>query len=335
MSGGVDSTASALLLRQKYQVHGFFMQLIQPNLSEQLQRVKEVAERCGIPLIVIDLRQRFEEKVLKYFSDTYHAGRTPNPCMICNREIKFGLFMDAIFEHGMTCMATGHYANIIEKEGCFYLQQGRDEKKDQSYFLARLSQRQLAGIQFPLAKMTKEKTYNFIENHGFHDFRGQESQDVCFLDNKSVGHFLQSRTSAPNTEGDIVHIDGRILGHHKGIVNYTIGQRRGLGIAASAPLYVVTIDAAANRIIVGDNNALYRKDIELKNISWNCDQPPNSQQEYRVRIRYGQKSQLARINRIAEDHYAITFAENQRAVSPGQFAVIYKDDLVLGSGEIQ
>lgn len=335
MSGGVDSTACALLLREEYQVHGFFMQLAQPKLSEQLLRVKKVAEKCSVPLTVIDLRQRFEEKVLNYFSDAYHTGRTPNPCMICNREIKFGLFMDAIFEHGMTQMATGHYANIVEQEGCFFLQQGKDEKKDQSYFLARLSQRQLAGIQFPLGKMTKDKTYDFVESHGFHDFRGQESQDVCFLGDNSVGHFLQSRSSAPCIEGDIVHIDGRVLGHHRGITNYTIGQRRGLGIAASAPLYVITIDAAANRIIVGDNNALFKKDIEIKNISWNCAQPPRPQQEYRVRIRYGQKGQQARINRIAEDHYAITFAESQRAVAPGQFAVIYKNNLVLGSGEIR
>ncbi len=335
MSGGVDSTACTLLLREKYQVHGFFMALAQPTLTEQLQRVREVAERCEVPLTVIDLRQRFEEKVLDYFAQSYHRGYTPNPCMICNREIKFGLFMDAMFEQGMTAMATGHYANIVRKDGCLHLQQGRDEKKDQSYFLARLSQQQLAAIQFPLGGMTKESTYDFVESHGFHDFRGQESQDVCFLGDDSVGRFLQKRTPTGNTEGDIVHVNGQLLGRHRGIFNYTIGQRRGLGIAASAPLYVLSIDAAANRIIVGTNDDLFKKEIRIKNILWNCDHPPLPDKDYRVRIRYGQKSQQARITTIGSDQYSINFTEKQRAVTPGQFAVIYDNSLVLGSGEIE
>jgi tRNA-uridine 2-sulfurtransferase len=335
MSGGVDSTACALLLQEKYQIHGFFMQLAQPDLSRQLKQVKEVARQCGIPLKVINLRDRFEEKVLNYFSDSYLNGRTPNPCMICNREIKFGLFMDAILEQGMEKMATGHYANIINEDDCLLLQQGNDEIKDQSYFLARLSQQQLARVKFPLGTMTKDAVYDFVEERGFTDFRGQESQDVCFLGNDSVGHFLEARRAAPGTDGDIVHIDGQVLGRHNGIYNYTIGQRRGLGIAAAAPLYVIRIDVSHNRIIVGGNDALFQENIEIKDVLWNCGREPRTDCDYLVRIRYGHKGQKARIKEIADSHYSISFTEKQRAVTPGQFAVIYDENRVIGSGEIQ
>ena len=335
MSGGVDSTACALLLREKYQIHGFFMQLVQPDLSHQLKRVKEIAAQCSIPLTVIDLRARFEDKVLNYFANSYLDGRTPNPCMICNREIKFGLFMDAILEQGMEGMATGHYANTMEEDGCLLLQQGNDEIKDQSYFLARLSQQQLARVKFPLGGMTKTEVYDFVEAHGFTDFRGQESQDVCFLGENSIGHFLEARQPESAASGKIVNIAGEVLGRHNGIHNYTIGQRRGLGIAAATPLYVIRIDASDNRIIVGENNALFQERIEIIDVLWNCSREPRPDRDYLVRIRYGHKGQKARIKQIADNHYCITFTEKQRAVTPGQFAVIYDESLVIGSGEIQ
>ncbi len=334
MSGGVDSTACALLLREKYQVHGFFMQLAQPDLKLQLQRVEEIAAQCAIPLTVIDLRARFEEKVLNYFADSYLNGRTPNPCMICNPEIKFGLFMDSILEQGMERIATGHYANITEVDDCLLLEQGSDETKDQSYFLAKLSQQQLRRVEFPLGKMTKSAVYDFVEGHGFTDFRGQESQDVCFLGEESVGHFLEARKAAPGDGGDIIDIDGQVLGHHNGIYNYTIGQRRGLGIAAAAPLYVIRINAADNRIVVGDNDALFQENIEIKDVLWHCGKEPRPDHDYRVRIRYGHRGQKARIKQLADNHYSITFSEKQRAVTPGQFAVIYDDNRVIGSGVI-
>ncbi|MCK5068981.1 MAG: tRNA 2-thiouridine(34) synthase MnmA [Desulfocapsa sp.] len=335
MSGGVDSTACALLLQKTCDVHGFFMQLAQPDLKQQLKRVKDTAARCNIPLTVIDLQAHFEEKVLNYFEDTYLQGRTPNPCMICNPEIKFGLFMDAILKHGMERIATGHYANIVEDDGCFFLQQGEDVLKDQSYFLARLTQEQLAQVDFPLGTMTKSTVYDFVEEHGFTDFRGQESQDVCFLKDESVGNFLKTRNPDSAVAGDIIHVDGQVLGQHNGITNYTIGQRRGLGIAAPAPLYVIRIDASENRIIVGENEALFQKEIEIKNILWNCNRRAKPNNNYLVRIRYGHKGQPAELKQIAEDHYRITFTEKQRAVTPGQFAVIYANACVIGSGEIQ
>ena len=335
MSGGVDSTVCALLLQKKFDVHGFFMQLAQPDFAQQLKRVQDIATQCNISLTVIDLRARFEEKVLNYFTSTYLDGRTPNPCMICNPEIKFGLFMDAILHQGMERVATGHYANITERDGCFYLEQGHDTIKDQSYFLARLQQTQLARVKFPLGTMTKSAVYDFAEEHGFTNFRNQESQDVCFLSNESVGHFLESRTPHPIPSGDIVDLDGEILGHHNGISNYAIGQRRGLGISAATPLYVIRIDADNNQIIVGENDALFQKHIEIRNVSWNCDKAPQPEQSYLIRIRYGHRGQPAELTQLTNDHYSITFTEKQRAVTPGQFAVIYDQNVVIGSGEIQ
>ena len=335
MSGGVDSTACALLLQEQYEVHGFFMQLVQPDLAEQLERVNKIAGQCNIPLQVIDLHSRFDDKVLSYFANAYRSGHTPNPCMICNRDIKFGLFMDTICEQGIDQFATGHYAHIIEDKGCYFLEQGEDERKDQSYFLARLTQQQLARVMFPLGKMTKAEVYDFVEAHGFNDFRGQESQDICFLGSDSVGSFLETRTPQSSADGDIVNTDGKILGHHNGIYNYTIGQRKGLGIAAATPLYVIRIDAADNRIIVGENDELFCNTIEIEDVIWNCDRTPLKDCTYRVRIRYGHKGQEARIKQISDNRYQITFAAKQRAVTPGQFAVIYDQDRVIGSGEIQ
>ncbi len=336
MSGGVDSTACALLLREKYDVHAFFMKLSQPDIELQIKRVKNITKRCNIPLQIIDLQQDFEKKVLHYFSTAYRTGRTPNPCMICNREIKFGLFMDAILASGMNRVATGHYAKIIDDKGCLMLQQGDDETKDQSYFLARLSQKQLAQVEFPLGEITKEQVYNFVEEHGFKDFRGQESQDVCFLGTDSIGHFLETLSSRSAAHsGEIVSTDGQVLGCHNGIYNYTIGQRRGLGIAAAAPLYVIRIDAENNRIVVGKNDELFKDNIEIADVLWNCGRHPDPDHTYRVRIRYGHRGQKARITPITDTHFRIIFTEKQRAVTPGQFAVIYDQGLVLGSGEIQ
>ena len=335
MSGGVDSTACALLLQKQYEVHGFFMQLAQPDLADQINRVETIAGQCNIPLKTINLTSRFEEKVLKYFANAYQNGYTPNPCMICNPEIKFGLFMDAIYDCGIERIATGHYAGIVEDKSCFFLQQGEDERKDQSYFLARLSQQQLARVEFPLSGMTKADVYDFVEEHGFMDFREQESQDVCFLGDHSVGHFLEIRASKPATSGEIVDMEGTVLGQHNGIYNYTIGQRKGLGIAAATPLYVIRIDAANNRIVVGENHELFQNRVEIENVLWTCDKAPLSNHDYQVKIRYGHQGQEARIKQISDSRYQISFTDKQRAITPGQFAVIYDQGLIIGSGEIQ
>ncbi len=334
MSGGVDSTACALLLRDSYRVEGFFMRLAQPNFTEQHARVTTLAARLGIPLQVIDLRKAFAEKVLDYFSDSYFMGLTPNPCVICNREIKFGLFMDAILSSGMTGMATGHYAIIKTVGTLHHLYKGIDPRKDQSYFLSRLTQSQLAKITFPLGDRTKETTYRLVEEHGFNDFGGLESQDVCFLGNNEISSFLENRSPSAHPEGPILSTSGKLLGRHRGLFRYTIGQRRGLGIASEAPLYVVALDVRTNAVIVGSNQDLYRSRILIEKFHWLAGSAPDTTKMYSVRIRYSHPGSNAHLALHNDGKGEIIFTEPQRAITPGQFAVVYDDNELLGSGII-
>lgn len=334
MSGGVDSTACALLLRDQFQVKGFFMQLAQPNLAAQQERVTSLAARIGIPLQVIDLGRAFAEKVLHYFSGSYFQGLTPNPCVVCNREIKFGLFMDAILAAGMTKMATGHYARIEKVGNHHRLFQGSDPKKDQSYFLSRLTQKQLARIIFPLGERTKESTYRLVQEHGFEDFQGLESQDVCFLGNNEIGAFLRARAPEEDVEGPILSTAGKRLGTHRGLFRYTIGQRRGLGIAADAPLYVVGLDVQENAVIVGSDQDLLRDRIAVEKLHWLAGSPPDPDRSYTVRIRSSHPGSPGRLRLTDNDCGEILFDQPQRAITPGQFAVVYDDSELLGSGII-
>ncbi len=334
LSGGVDSTATALLLREHYRVQGFFMQLAQPDFAAQKAQVEEIAGKLAIPLQTIDLRQQFEQKVLDYFTTNYHHGLTPNPCVICNREIKFGLFMDAILGTGMEKMATGHYARIVKTDKTYHLHCGSDPKKDQSYFLSRLNQQQLARVIFPLGLQSKEETYRFVKDNGFNNFHGQESQDVCFLENSRIGDFLENRLAGTENTGPIVSTSGKVLGMHKGLFRYTIGQRKGLGISSETPLYVVGLDAAGNRVIVGKNEELFKKQIRVQNLHWLAEHEPDLTVEYTVRIRYSHRGAKAMVVVRPQGCGEISFHEPQRAVTPGQFAVIYHDTELLGSGII-
>ncbi len=310
------------------------MKLAQPNFATQKARVKTIADRLGIPLQIIDLQQDFNLKVLDYFSDSYYQGLTPNPCVICNREIKFGLFMEAILGAGMDKMATGHYARIMLIDDIYHLYSGDDPKKDQSYFLSRLTQEQLAKVIFPLGAQTKESTYRFVEGYGFHDFQGLESQDVCFLENSKVGNYLENQSTVADIAGPIVSTSGKVLGQHKGLFRYTIGQRKGLGIASDGPLYVVALDAAGNRVIVGRNEELFRKQIRVQKLHWLAGKSPDTTMKYKVRIRYSHRGSTAKLVLDNNGYGDIIFNEPQRAITPGQFAVIYHDTELLGSGII-
>lgn len=335
MSGGVDSTACALMLQKHYGVKGFFMRLAQPDFDEQLERVSKVADSLEIELEVIDLRAEFEQAVLSYFSGSYFKGLTPNPCVVCNKEIKFGLFLEAILEKGVDMMATGHYARIARKGKFYSLHTGLDPNKDQSYFLSRLDQYQLGSVLFPLGDKTKEEIYNFVENHGFSHFRGQESQDVCFLEKNEISSFLDERKPQDLTDGPIVYTDGKVLGKHHGLYNYTIGQRKGLGISHPTPLYVVGIDAAKNRVLVGENDQLFNRTIKVRDLHWLRGTPPDSSSAYTVRIRYSHPGSTARLNLHGKKSGTFIFHEPQRAITPGQFAVVYRDSELLGSGIIE
>lgn len=334
MSGGVDSTACALLLREHYHIQGFFMHLAQPDFARQKVRVQTIAEKLGIELQIIDLRKEFQQKVLDYFTDSYFEGLTPNPCVICNREIKFGLFLDAILDAGMDKMATGHYAKLSKTGDLFRLFNGDDPKKDQSYFLSRLYQKQLAKIIFPLGDRTKEDIYQFVADNGFDDFKGLESQDICFLEKSTVGSFLDNHASSKHSAGKIVNISGKVLGSHDGLHRYTIGQRKGLGISNEYPLYVLGMDLQSNRLLVGRNEDLFKQHIRVKNLHWLAETPPDITKEYTVRIRYSHRGSTAKLTLHNTDYGEFTFNEPQRAVTPGQFAVVYNDNELIGSGVI-
>lgn len=335
MSGGVDSTACALMLKEKYEVQGFFMRLAQPDFSEQKLRVEHIADKLGIDLEIVDLRDEFEQTVLHYFSGSYFNGLTPNPCVKCNKEIKFGLFLDSILKKGMSKMATGHYARITRENDIYHLKTGLDPKKDQSYFLARLNQQQLGSVLFPLGDKEKESIYTFVEEQGFTHFRGQESQDVCFLEKNQIGRFLDNRNGQSTSMGKIVTTDGKVLGEHTGLFHYTIGQRKGLGISHPEPLYVVGLDAVNNTVLVGTNDELFSKTIQVKDLHWLSGTPPDLDQPYNVRIRYSHRGSPAQLKLQQSNCGTFTFSEAQRAITPGQFAVVYNNTELLGSGIIE
>jgi tRNA-specific 2-thiouridylase len=234
----------------------------------------------------------------------------------------------------MDMMATGHYAKIEQKDDIFHLHSGDDPKKDQSYFLSRLTQDQLSKVLFPLGDKTKQSTYHFVEKHGFDDFHGQESQDVCFLENSQIGDFLQVRSTNKDISGSIVSTSGKVLGRHKGLFRYTIGQRKGLGISSETPLYVIGLDTAKNMVIVGKNEELFKKQIRVEKIHWLAGKIPDVTIDYTVRIRYSHKGSKARISLNNHGGGDILFHAPQRAVTPGQFAVIYHETELLGSGII-
>jgi len=332
LSGGVDSTmAASLLLTEGHAVVGFFMELAQPDLENQRMRAGAVAARLGIELHPVDLRQAFRQRVLDYLREQYRRGLTPNPCLVCNREIKFGLLRQAMDEAGMAYMVTGHYA-ILREDGGPRLFKGADSGKDQSYFLAALAREQLSRLLLPLGAYKKQEVVAMAAARGFTGFAG-ESQDVCFLPGKgaTVGDFLANDLS--NNQGPILTTKGEQIGRHRGLFRYTVGQRRGLGLPDATPWYVVGLDTRQNAIIVGKNEELFRQSLTTNQVNW-LRHPDDFSEIFTVRIRSNHPGATARLIPQADGGLIIHFTTPQRAIAPGQFAVIYRDDEVIGSAVI-
>ncbi|MDH5524990.1 MAG: tRNA 2-thiouridine(34) synthase MnmA [Desulfobulbaceae bacterium] len=336
MSGGVDSSVTAALLKkQGHKVQGVFMALAQPDLDAQIARVKGVADFLGIGLTVVDLAALFKREVLDYFCDSYFAGKTPNPCVVCNRRVKFGGLLDFVrAELAADLLATGHYARIeADGAGCRLLK-GKDNTKDQSYFLSRLTQAQLARLCFPLGELRKKEVYLLAAELGLSGRHGSESQDVCFLKNQSVADFLAAHSAKSKKTGAIVTVDGRRLGSHQGVCSYTVGQRRGLGIPDATPYYVVGLDPVNNQVIVGKDEDLWHDTLLVAEMNWSAGVAPELPAVFDVKIRYRHGGARAQVIGGDDGRIEVKFVEPQRAITPGQFAVFYQGDQVVGGGEI-
>lgn len=333
MSGGVDSSVTASLLSQQgYDVQGFFMKLPLPGVEEHLARVNAVANKLQIPLHVVDMKSLFTKRVMHVFVKTYRSGATPNPCIICNHQIKFGALRNYMHEQGMDKIATGHYARIGRtRDGFLAPRRGSDKTKDQSYFLCRLEQQQLANMILPLGEMTKKEVYGLAKGLGLADVHGPESQDVCFLAGQSIASFFQDQ-GISEQPGEIVTSGGRVIGQHRGLWHYTIGQRRGLGLPDATPWYVKTLDESRNQVIVCKHEELITYQALVIDVRW-AKAPQSSWQGF-VQVRGRHEPSPAHIEPVSETTWHITFEQPQRAITPGQFAAFYEDDLICGSGVI-
>jgi len=342
MSGGVDSSvAAALLLKKGFKVIGLTMKLFSSSTAhsstgccadEALDSARRIAAKIGIEHRVVDCQKEFEQSVIDNFISEYSRARTPNPCVTCNKIIKFGSLLNLAKEMGCDHLATGHYAQIRKKKGRHILARAKDISKDQSYFLWTLSQKQLRSVIFPLGSYPKQVVRELADSMGIESFNKPESQEICFIPKGHYSEYLSQRKAFP--AGEIVDINGKVLGKHNGIVKYTIGQREGLGIALGKAQYVIDLDYSSNLVIVGDDSLLFRNSITATNVNWFINQP-RRQIKATVKIRNQHKGSLALIKAIDEETAQITFVEKQRAITPGQSAVFYQGELVLGGGLIK
>ena len=348
MSGGVDSSVAALLLkREGHEVMGVTMTLWRegspgggtgrnacygPSEEEDVGAAGGVCDRLGIAHRVFDCAEEYERAVLRDFREEYRAGRTPNPCVRCNPTVKFGVLPEAARRAGLIFdrFATGHYARVEfdTASGRHLLKKGLDPRKDQSYFLYRLSQAQLATTLFPLGGLMKTRVREIAREAGLPVYDHPESQD--FYD----GDWTEL-VRGPEAEGDIVDAAGRVLGRNRGIWNYTLGQRKGLGVAAAAPLYVIGIDAARNRLVVGPESETLRRSCVASDCAWVAVERLEGPEEVEVKIRSGSRPAAARVSPLPDGRVLVAFAVPLAAVTPGQSAVFYRGDVVVGGGVIE
>lgn len=335
MSGGVDSSvAAAILLEQGYEVAGVTLKLHSYNSgSEQdICDARSVCEKLGIPHFVFDLSKDFKERVVNSFVNEYISGRTPNPCIVCNKYIKFGKMLEKAQEMGFDKIATGHYSRTENQNGRWLLYRCSD--KDQSYVLYSLTQYQLSKTLFPLGKLSKEQVRKKAQDLGFVNADKPDSQDICFVCDGDYAEFIEEITGKISEKGSFVDRSGNILGEHNGIIRYTVGQRKGLGIALGKPAFVLEKNLQNNQIVLGDEPELFYKTVKLKDVNFISFDDIAVPLRVTAKLRYRHTEQPALIVKKAENEYELCFYEPQRAPSPGQAAVFYNGDEVIGGGTI-
>ncbi len=368
MSGGVDSsTAAAMLVEQGYDVIGVTLKLWKQDCfspGEDLFKccgaraaddVRAVCDHLGIPFHLIDDAEEFQKQVISHFAAEYKAGRTPNPCILCNEHLKFGTLLRRADQFGAQYVATGHYARVeffpltngraelqlgqdaqqrVPTEGRYLLKRGRDPRKDQSYFLFSLRQDQLARALFPVGDQTKSDTRVAARHRNLKTAEKEQSMEICFVPDNDYGKFLQQANLVQKHRGEIVDLHGRVLGHHGGIEFYTIGQRKGLGITTAKPVYVIDLDVKNNRVIVGDDSALDRDEFVVDHCNWISFDKLTEPIEVTTKIRYNHPGTPATVTPLGVGGAKVKLHTPQRAITPGQAAVFYQDDLVVGGGWI-
>ena len=347
MSGGVDSSVAAFLMKEKgYECMGCTMKLYaneDAGISEEstccslddIADARKIATSMGMPYYVLNFQENFKEKVINPFIDCYENGRTPNPCIECNRYLKFNKLYARGMEYDCDKIVTGHYVRVEERIEGYVLRKAKDESKDQSYVLYNLTQEQLAHTLFPLGEYSKTEIRKIAEENGFINANKPDSQDICFVPDGDYVSAIKRFTKKDYPEGDFVDLEGNVLGRHKGIIGYTIGQRKGLGISSDRPYFVVKLDVEKNQVVLGRHEDLFSTKVIVKDINWITPNLVKNEMDIKAKLRYRQKEQPTKLKIVDEDTVELNFAEPQRAVTPGQAAVFYLDDIVLGGGIIQ
>ena len=347
MSGGVDSSVAAYLLKEQgYDVIGVTMQIWQEDKEYEereggccslsaVDDARRVADKIGIPFYVLNFRDSFKKNVIDYFIDEYMEGKTPNPCIACNKYLKFDELLKKAQGIGADYIATGHYAKIEEHNGRYILVKSDDDKKDQTYALYNMTQEQLAHTLMPCGEYTKDRIREIAKEIGLDVHNKKDSEEICFISDNNHGKYISEAMPGKFKQGNFVDKDGNILGKHKGIVYYTIGQRKGLGLAMGRPVFVTDINPLTNEVVVGAEEDIFKTDLICKDINFIAFDNLDKSLELKAKIRYSAKPATATITPLENGKVRVSFKEKQRAITKGQSVVFYLDDLVVGGGIIE
>lgn len=337
MSGGVDSSVAAYLLKEAgYQVIGVTMQMWGSENAESIADAKKIAEDLKIPHYVLDFRKEFKEEVIRYFMEEYAKGRTPNPCVICNRKVKWEALLAWAQQMDAYYIATGHYARVERLEnGRFAIKKSSVDKKDQTYALFNLTQEQLAHTKMPIGEYEKEKVREIAVKIGLTVAGKPDSQEICFIPDHDYAGYIERESGKHFAEGNFVAADGTALGRHQGIIHYTIGQRKGLGLAMGKPVFVTKILPQSNEVVIGSNEELFTTRLTAEQMNYMAEEKFFAGMEMTAKIRYAHKGERCRVISCGNDRLEIEFDYPVRAITPGQAVVFYKGDYVLGGGLIR